>query len=277
MPGRAGPNYTGAGPVPTTPGPVPGRWQQALADSDEVVVESEVDRYLLDPIECPPPKEAATWSLLHWWKLNGCKYPNLALVAKDVLAIQVSTVASESSFSTGGRVIDPFRSSLTPKTVEALLCLQNWIKKRDQSEMEYYPSQEELEFYEKMERGLRELLADDYIKKLHGLQYTHNQSNKQLSQQTNTVSIQPSSTFENPNVLSALCLRSQSPLGLVSDFPSNSEYRFTGDKKILLVIPRPRGGTGALFRLVRSQERAPFSFLVREVARPAHIVFTFVP
>ncbi|KAL6218741.1 hypothetical protein ACLB2K_011950 [Fragaria x ananassa] len=101
-------------------------WQQALADSDEVVVESEVDRYLLDPIECPPPKEAATWSLLHWWKLNGCKYPNLALVAKDVLAIQVSTVASESSFSTGGRVIDPFRSSLTPKTVEALLCLQNW-------------------------------------------------------------------------------------------------------------------------------------------------------
>ncbi|KAL6537556.1 hypothetical protein OROMI_026090 [Orobanche minor] len=76
-------------------------WQKALADSHEVVCESEVDRYLLDPIEVPPKREASNWCLLSWWKINGCKYPNLALVAKDVLAIQVSTVASESSFSTG--------------------------------------------------------------------------------------------------------------------------------------------------------------------------------
>ena len=130
------------------------KWKCRRCGHKTVVVESEVDRYLLDPIEVPPKHEAATWSLLSWWKTNGCKYPNLALVAKDVLAIQVSTVASESSFSTGGRVIDPFRSSLTPKTVEALLCLQNWIKKKDQSEIEYYPSQEEIEFYEKMERGM---------------------------------------------------------------------------------------------------------------------------
>ncbi|KAL6138029.1 hypothetical protein ACLB2K_063317 [Fragaria x ananassa] len=64
-------------------------WQKALAESDEVVVESEVDRYLLDPIEVPPKREADSWCLLSWWKTNGCKYPNLALVAKDVLAIQM--------------------------------------------------------------------------------------------------------------------------------------------------------------------------------------------
>lgn len=57
-------------------------------------------------------------------------YPTLALVAKDVLAIQVSTIASESAFSNSGRVIDPFRSSLTPKSVEALICLQNWLEVR---------------------------------------------------------------------------------------------------------------------------------------------------
>ncbi|WOH03658.1 hypothetical protein DCAR_0623057 [Daucus carota subsp. sativus] len=60
--------------------------------------------------------------------VNITKFPVLSLIAKDVLAIPVSTVASESAFSVGGRVLDSFRSSLTPKVVEALICGQDWIR-----------------------------------------------------------------------------------------------------------------------------------------------------
>ena len=54
---------------------------------------------------------------LVWWKNNVNKYPILSCVARDVFAVLVSTVTSESAFSTGGRVLDPFRSLLLPNTV----------------------------------------------------------------------------------------------------------------------------------------------------------------
>ena len=49
-------------------------------------------------------------------------------MAHDILAIPISTVASESTFNTSGWVLDAFRSSLTPKLVKALICDQDWIK-----------------------------------------------------------------------------------------------------------------------------------------------------
>ena len=63
-----------------------------------------------------------------WWKVNSTRYVILSEVARDVMAILVSTVASKSIFSTGGRVLDPFRSSLALKIVGALICAQNWLK-----------------------------------------------------------------------------------------------------------------------------------------------------
>ena len=52
----------------------------------------------------------------------------LSKVAKDVLAVPVFTVASKSAFSTGGRTVDPFRSSLSPLMVLNLVCSQNWLQ-----------------------------------------------------------------------------------------------------------------------------------------------------
>ena len=41
-------------------------------------------------------------------------------MARDVLAVPISTVASESAFSIGGRTLDSFRTSLTPKVIDLI-------------------------------------------------------------------------------------------------------------------------------------------------------------
>lgn len=71
--------------------------------------------------------EDENFNLLGWWKNNATIYPILASMAKDFLAVPVSSVASESAFSTGGRVIDPHRTRLAPDTIEALICAQDWL------------------------------------------------------------------------------------------------------------------------------------------------------
>ncbi|XP_063946710.1 zinc finger BED domain-containing protein RICESLEEPER 2-like isoform X2 [Daucus carota subsp. sativus] len=69
------------------------------------------------------------FDILEWWRHNSIRFPILSQMAQDVLAFPISTVASESAFSTGGRVLNDFRSSLRPKMVEALICAQDWMRR----------------------------------------------------------------------------------------------------------------------------------------------------
>ncbi|KAK9992672.1 hypothetical protein SO802_027657 [Lithocarpus litseifolius] len=65
---------------------------------------------------------------LEWWKANNLKFCILSKMASDILSIPITTVASESAFSTGGRVIDVYRASLSTKIVQALLCGSDWVR-----------------------------------------------------------------------------------------------------------------------------------------------------
>jgi hypothetical protein len=78
---------------------------------------SKIDWYLMEDVE----KLNANFDILNWWKVNSTKFPVFAQIARDVLVIPITTVASELAFSTGGLVLDPFRSLLAPSTVEALV------------------------------------------------------------------------------------------------------------------------------------------------------------
>ncbi|CAN1782109.1 Zinc finger BED domain-containing protein RICESLEEPER 2 [Linum perenne] len=52
-------------------------------------------------------------------------------MVRDILTVPISIMPSKSTFSTSGRVLDSFRSSLTPKIVEALICAEDWLRSRN--------------------------------------------------------------------------------------------------------------------------------------------------
>ncbi|XP_050278193.1 zinc finger BED domain-containing protein RICESLEEPER 2-like [Quercus robur] len=86
-------------------------------------IKLELDHYLEDDLM----PRIMDFDILAWWKSNEPKYPTLQRIARDILTIPVSTVASESSFSTSGRLLSPHCRKLHQKTVEALMCAQNWL------------------------------------------------------------------------------------------------------------------------------------------------------
>ncbi|KAI5343820.1 hypothetical protein L3X38_011696 [Prunus dulcis] len=88
-------------------------------------VKSELDHYLEESLL--PRNDDDDFDILCWWKSNGIKYPTLHDIARDILAIPVSTVALESCFRTSGRIISPHHSRLHSNTVEALMCARDWL------------------------------------------------------------------------------------------------------------------------------------------------------
>jgi len=55
-----------------------------------------------------PIRRCDQFNILAWWKMGSAKYPTLSLMARDILAVPASTIASESAFSTVSRVLsDP--------------------------------------------------------------------------------------------------------------------------------------------------------------------------
>ncbi|KAG8383712.1 hypothetical protein BUALT_Bualt04G0042400 [Buddleja alternifolia] len=69
---------------------------------------SELDMYLDENcfIKMENGKDGIRFDVLDWWKIHALKYKVLSTMARDNLAIPITTVASESTFSAESRVID---------------------------------------------------------------------------------------------------------------------------------------------------------------------------
>lgn len=102
--------------------PVRNKLKTFMESATHLAETSELDLYL----EAKRSPFDDDLDVLSWWQTEGKKYPTLSKIAKDLLAIPVSTVASESAFSTGGRLLSAHRSRLHPDILEALMCSQSW-------------------------------------------------------------------------------------------------------------------------------------------------------
>ncbi|XP_040943890.1 uncharacterized protein [Gossypium hirsutum] len=91
---------------------------------------SELDCYLEETLL---PSDA---DILGWWRVNSQRFPTLAKMARDFLAIPVSVSSPCSNIS--AMTINPAYSSLDPESMEALVCSENWLESTKENNGEYH-------------------------------------------------------------------------------------------------------------------------------------------
>jgi len=99
-------------------------FKKHLREKDTIDRKNESERYLNESVVDGDDQ----LDILVWWKINSSRFPILSRMVRDVLATPISTVASESAFSTRGMVLDTFRSSLNPPMAGVLIYAQNWLR-----------------------------------------------------------------------------------------------------------------------------------------------------
>jgi hAT family C-terminal dimerisation region len=77
--------------------------------------------------------------IMTWWKRNARGYPTLVIMARDVFAVPVSTVLSESWFSSANIILSDKRSKLGAHVFESLVCLKDWIDAEERNQYRDQP------------------------------------------------------------------------------------------------------------------------------------------
>ncbi|KAA1108375.1 hypothetical protein PGT21_050226 [Puccinia graminis f. sp. tritici] len=85
----------------------------SLQEEITVYLDSECEEEACDP--------------LAYWKCNSKRFPSLSRMAQTYLAASASSTPCERAFSVGRHVQDYSQNRMKAKTLESIICLQNWI------------------------------------------------------------------------------------------------------------------------------------------------------
>ena len=95
--------------------------QQAGQERDQHPVERELQIWR----DATPVSKDLSLDILEFWKGQESRLPLLASLAKDTLAIQVTSASSERVFSEGGNVVSKKRTLLNPENAEMLVFIHD--------------------------------------------------------------------------------------------------------------------------------------------------------
>ncbi|GKB07634.1 zinc finger BED domain-containing protein RICESLEEPER 2 [Tanacetum coccineum] len=113
------------------------------------------------------PKDFASYDVLGFWKSKENQFPVLSRMAMDILSVQASSVASESAFSTSGRLLTIRRTRLTPESLEMCMCLKDHLdaqeRKQNTSPLELPLDVEEGVFNDEVQQNEATQLTDQEI------------------------------------------------------------------------------------------------------------------
>jgi hAT family C-terminal dimerisation region len=109
-------------------------WSALLRDLEEDD-DSQIQTNMNELVSyCLGSMEPDGIDIIVYWKRNETAYPTLAMMARDIFVMPMSTVPSESYFSSANRILTDKRSILGAKTFERLVCLKDWfdVEQRNQ-------------------------------------------------------------------------------------------------------------------------------------------------
>nr|KAJ0189908.1 hypothetical protein LSAT_V11C800395380 [Lactuca sativa] len=110
-------------------------FEKECEEDEALVKKNELDQYLEERSD--GERKNIDLYILELWKMYASKYLVLAMMALDVLVIQVSTIAS---------------NSLDPTMVQALICFQNWLTSSSLP-LDIGSLMEDIEAYESIDSG----------------------------------------------------------------------------------------------------------------------------
>jgi len=89
-------------------------------------------------------------NILEWWKVNAGRFPNLARMARDILAVPGGSVEVERVFSMARDVIPYRRSQLKSSTIRSSMLVKSYENEELSRELAGHDSEREAEKLEEM-------------------------------------------------------------------------------------------------------------------------------